>query len=204
MNRNGANPNNVKVVIIGNSDVGKTALMERFMYDKFTSRRGETIGAAYAVKKITRGRQTLVLSIWDTAGTERYRAMMKQYYRNAKAAIVCYDITNNVSLEVLKSWVTELRNNEQDCRIYICGTKKDLVDDGKAKCDVDRDKIKFYAECISSPSIETSSKTGENVDKLFTMIADDLWHEALSSKVSNRPTPIDLCDSAPKRSCCSK
>uniref|UniRef100_A0A0K8TF23 Ras-related protein Rab-24 n=1 Tax=Lygus hesperus TaxID=30085 RepID=A0A0K8TF23_LYGHE len=104
MNKNGVDSNqaNVKVVIIGNSDVGKTALMERFVYEKFSIRRGETLGATFVTKKITRGRQTLVLSIWDTAGTERYRAMMKQYYRKAKAAVVCYDITNKVSLEVLK------------------------------------------------------------------------------------------------------
>ncbi|BET02186.1 RAB24, member RAS oncogene family [Nesidiocoris tenuis] len=188
-----------KIVIVGSSGAGKTALMERFVYSKFTQVRVQTIGATYVSKEVFRGKESIHLSIWDTAGTERYRSMMKQYYRNAKGAIICYDITDKHSWDALRSWATEIRGNEPDCRLFICGTKKDIVDEGYAPPGVHSDCVKFYAEGLQAPSIVSSSKTGENVDALFSMVADELWEE-----VHQKPLKKDVVslDKPVRRNCC--
>jgi Ras-related protein Rab-24 len=87
-----------------------------------------TIGAAYGAKKVLLDdHREVLLGLWDTAGSERYEAMTRVYYRGAKAAIVCYDVMNERSWEKLKFWVEEVKMCEEDCRIYIVGTKIDKL-----------------------------------------------------------------------------
>ncbi|KAL1122799.1 hypothetical protein AAG570_003125 [Ranatra chinensis] len=154
----------IKVVLLGNENVGKTTLLERFINERFIERPYQsTIGAAFAAKDLTSNGRKFIIGVWDTAGSERYRAMLKMFYRNAKAAIICYDICDETSWGQLRSWISELRNHEEDCVIYICGTKKDLVDDGLREREITHETASKYAKSIQVKQIETSSKTGENV-----------------------------------------
>eukprot|EP01100_Stratorugosa_tubuloviscum_P010911 TRINITY_DN475_c0_g5_i1.p1 TRINITY_DN475_c0_g5~~TRINITY_DN475_c0_g5_i1.p1 ORF type:complete len:132 (-),score=63.33 TRINITY_DN475_c0_g5_i1:677-1072(-) len=99
--------------------------------------------------------------------------MSRIYYRGAKAAIVCYDLTNKVSFSKVRFWVEELRTNEKNCDIYIIGTKLDRVLEDNEPRGIDAPEIQNYANEIGAHALETSSKTGYNIDNLFFRIAED-------------------------------
>ncbi|KAB1259065.1 Ras-related protein Rab-24 [Camelus dromedarius] len=144
----------VKVVMLGKEYVGKTSLVERYVHDRFlVGPYQNTIGAAFVAKVMSVGDRTVTLGIWDTAGSERYEAMSRIYYRGAKAAIVCYDLTDSSSFERAKFWVKELRNLEEGCQIYLCGTKSDLLEEDRRRRRVDFHDVQDYADssCSSAP-----------------------------------------------------
>ncbi|KAM3843473.1 ras-related protein Rab-24 [Vipera latastei] len=163
-----------KVVMLGKEYVGKTSLVERYVHNRFlVGPYQNTIGAAFVAKVMPVGGRTVTLGIWDTAGSERYEAMSRIYYRGAKAAIVCYDLTDRSSFQRAKFWVNELQNFEENCRIYLCGTKSDLLEEDKRRREVDFHDVQDYADEIKAELFETSSKTGQNVDELFQKVAED-------------------------------
>ncbi|XP_067133623.1 ras-related protein Rab-24-like [Centruroides vittatus] len=163
----------MKVVLLGKEYGGKTSLVERYVYDRFSgcSVYQNTIGAAYVAKPVEINNRQIILGIWDTAGSERYEAMSKMYYRDAKAAIVCYDLTDGSSFERAKFWVNELKKHEESCKIYLCGTKKDLIRENRNARSVDYHTTTDYADEINTKIYETSSKSGEGVQELFLDIA---------------------------------
>ncbi|XP_033633169.1 ras-related protein Rab-24-like [Asterias rubens] len=165
----------LKVVLLGKEFGGKTSLVERYLHDRF---HGDvpyqnTIGAAFGAKKIEVDSRTVTMGVWDTAGSERYEAMSRIYYRGAKAAIVCYDLTEAPSFDRAKFWVEELKKNEENCKIYLSGNKFDLVDDDKKRRQVDYHSVTDYADELHAEVFETSSKTGYNIKELFFKIAKD-------------------------------
>lgn len=123
------------------------------------------------------GNKCVTLGIWDTAGSERYEAMSRIYYRGAKAAVLCYDLTDRSSFERAKFWVNELKTYEDNCKIYLCGTKHDMVQNDKKLRQVDYHTTTDYADEINAKVFETSSKTGHNVDELFFELAQDYSRE---------------------------
>ncbi|KAJ8394455.1 hypothetical protein AAFF_G00046660 [Aldrovandia affinis] len=166
-----------KVVLLGKEHVGKTSLVERYVHKRFQiGPYQNTIGAAFVAKPIQVGEKVLTLGIWDTAGAERYEAMSRIYYRGACAAIVCYDLTDSGSFSRLKFWVKELQNCEQQCKIYLCGTKSDLVEANRSFRQVDYHDAQDYAEEVEAELFETSSKTGRNIDELFQKVAEDFYN----------------------------
>ncbi|RLW02908.1 hypothetical protein DV515_00006784 [Chloebia gouldiae] len=163
-----------KVVLLGQEGVGKSSLVERCAHGRFRAGPYQnTIGAAFVAKVMTVGDQTVTLGIWDTAGSERYEAMSRIYYRGARAAVVCYDLTDSGSFQRAKFWVNELQNCEEGCRIYLCGTKSDLLEEDRRKRGVDFHDVQDYADEIKADLFETSSKTGQSVDELFQKVAED-------------------------------
>ncbi|CAK9808408.1 Ras-related protein Rab-24 [Anthophora quadrimaculata] len=164
----------LKVVLLGHASVGKTSLVERFVNERFNESLSSqnTIGAAFAAKQIEIDGKKLIMGIWDTAGSEKYDAMTRIYYRGAKAAVVCYDITKANTFQRAKFWIRELRSIEEGCKVYICATKKDILEHG-AVPSLDINIVQTYATGIQSKLFITSSKTGENVAELFNEIAQD-------------------------------
>ncbi|XP_048508602.1 ras-related protein Rab-24-like isoform X2 [Athalia rosae] len=158
-----------------------------------------TIGAAFAAKEVCVGDAKFVLGVWDTAGSERYEAMSKIYYRGAKAAIVCYDATNINSWNRARFWVRELRSVEEECIVYICGTKKDLIDGGEA-ANPDIDIVEKYANGIQSKFYLTSSKNGENVAELFHEISKD--YISNPNNLRSLEETISLTKEAKESHCC--
>ncbi|XP_029196932.1 ras-related protein Rab-24-like isoform X2 [Acropora millepora] len=141
-----------KVVLLGKEFSGKTSLVERYLHERFNENvpYQNTIGAAFGAKKITVGNKSVTLGIWDTAGSERYEAMSRIYYRGAKAAVLCYDLTDKSSFERAKFWVNELKTYEDNCKIYLCGTKHDLVQSDKKSRQVDYHTTTDYADEINA------------------------------------------------------
>ncbi|XP_046386485.1 ras-related protein Rab-24-like [Ischnura elegans] len=193
----------LKVVMLGQEFVGKTSICERFINQHFKENGGyqTTIGAVFVAKPVVSSRgKKIVLGLWDTAGSERYLAMSRIFYRGASAAIVCYDIGSQASWKKAKFWVCELRKHEEDCRIYLCGTKLDLVEERRTERQVNIDDVEPYAEGIQAKSFETSSKTGKNVDRLFQVITDDFLSKPPVVPVG--PENLRLHENVPKKKCC--
>jgi Ras-related protein Rab-5C len=161
-----------KLVLLGESAVGKSSLVLRFVKDQFDDYRESTIGAAFLTQTVTLDDQTTVkFEIWDTAGQERYKSLAPMYYRNANCAVVVYDITQTASLEKARSWVRELqRQADPSIIIALCGNKTDL----NARRQVSQEEAKKYADEEGLMWGETSAKTGEGVSDIFTAIAKKL------------------------------
>ena len=124
-------PLRVKLVLLGASNAGKTALSARYVRDTFSPDTKATVGAAFASHTTeTEGGRRVKFEIWDTAGQERYASLAPLYYRGATAALVVYDGTDVESFERAKYWVGELeRHGDPECAVVLCGNKTDLYDD---------------------------------------------------------------------------
>lgn len=193
----------LKVVLLGKEYGGKTSLVERYLHDRF---HGDvpyqnTIGAAFGAKKVEVDDRVVTMGIWDTAGSERYEAMSRIYYRGAKAAIVCYDLTEGSSFERAKFWVEELLKNEEKCKIYLSGNKYDLVKDEKKNRQVDYHQTTDYADVIHAQVFETSSKTGYNIKELFFKIAKDYLETTKATEAVETHRTLQLEDQPQHKSC---
>ncbi|CAH2064965.1 unnamed protein product, partial [Iphiclides podalirius] len=163
-----------KIVLLGSEHVGKTSLVLRFVSCNFNSGTPyqNTIGAAFCAKTMHSGGKDFNVGIWDTAGSERYEAMTKMYYRGAHAAIICYEPSSLDTWTRLRHWLHELRTVEEECKVYLCATKKDLLDSGTVVREVPEDIVATYSQGLCGHFM-TSSRTGENVEELFQRIVDD-------------------------------
>uniref|UniRef100_A0A3Q4H750 RAB24, member RAS oncogene family n=1 Tax=Neolamprologus brichardi TaxID=32507 RepID=A0A3Q4H750_NEOBR len=156
----------VKVVMLGKESVGKTSLVERYVHHRFL------VGPYQNVIRAKPFISSLVFPTQDTAGSERYEAMSRIYYRGARAAIVCYDLTDSSSFQRARFWVKELQNYEEHCKIYLCGTKSDLIQEDRSLRKIDYHDAQDFAEEIGAQHFETSSKTGNN-SYHFCFIAEE-------------------------------
>ncbi|EDO31322.1 predicted protein, partial [Nematostella vectensis] len=163
----------LKVVLLGKVNSGKTCLVTRYITRAFSEETPSTIGAAFCRKDLYIQGKNLSLAIWDTAGAERYQAMSAMYYRSARAAILCYDLTDSTSFDKAKFWVDQLKAAEPECKIYLCGTKLDLIEEALQTREVQTRAVSSYGRDIGADTFETSSKRGTNVDKVFEKIAED-------------------------------
>lgn len=182
-----ASPPSCKLVILGDSSVGKTSLIHRFSSNKFNEFTANTIGAAFVTKEYCSTRKPdrkVKFEIWDTAGQERYRSLTPMYYRNARIALICFDLSNFLeTFERAKYWKNQLELNfeENEINIKLIGTKNDL--------DSNFDYTIFREEAgDEAPVYRTSAKTGEGVYELFNDITDDLgdaFFEDYKNKLQN-------------------
>ncbi|EKX72116.1 Ras family Rab small STP-binding protein [Theileria equi strain WA] len=162
-----------KLVILGDAFVGKSCIVSRFVKDEFVDQQS-TIGSAFVKHTIKVDDATIIFEIWDTAGQERYRTLAPMYYRGSAAAIIVYDITVRDSFDQAKSWIQELKSYvEPNIVLGLAGNKVDLEDQRSVNLDI----VKEFAKANDCIFMETSAKTGHNINKLFMELARKIPRE---------------------------
>eukprot|EP01035_Chromulina_nebulosa_P019585 gene19585-25488_t len=159
-------PLEIKVCIIGDTDVGKTSLSMRYCHGEFPENSTPTIGASFLQRRVMVDNTEISLQIWDTAGQERFRSMAPMYYRGAKAAICVFDVTNEESFNRIVSWLRDLKAHA-DPNIVVClaGNKCDK----QAKFNLTA--CEELASSLGATFTKTSALTGEGVDQIFELLS---------------------------------
>ncbi|KAM6445290.1 ras-related protein Rab-31 isoform 2-T2 [Rhynochetos jubatus] len=154
----------LKVCLLGDTGVGKSSIVCRFVQDHFDHNISPTIGASFMTKTVPCGNELHKFLIWDTAGQERFHSLAPMYYRGSAAAVIVYDITKQDSFHTLKKWVKELKEHgPENIVMAIAGNKCDLSDIRE----VPMKDAKEYAESIGAIVVETSAKNAVNIEELF-------------------------------------
>ena len=159
----------LKILVIGNSSVGKTSLLLKYIDDYFSETQISTIGVEYKEKVITLNNRKIGLQIWDTSGQERFRSITQNFYRGADGILFVFDVTNKESFDNIKMWLNEPQVVELNSQKILVGNKIDLEEQRV----ISKEKMEdLGAKNNNLVSFETSAKTGENVEKVFTKIAE--------------------------------
>ncbi|KAK8882405.1 Ras- protein Rab-12 [Tritrichomonas musculus] len=188
----------MKVVLLGNTRVGKTSMLARLTNGVFKEDTSATIGAAFQTHVISSDSGCITMQIWDTAGQEKYRALAPMYYRSANVAVLCFDLTNRESFQSLELWVEELvEKGPSNLITVLVGTKLDLVESRvisseEAESFASRNSMAFYGEC--------SAKTGIGVNNIFTKIAE--INESNLDDISVKKIKPEQPQSNEKSKCC--
>ncbi|KAJ8362883.1 hypothetical protein SKAU_G00117140 [Synaphobranchus kaupii] len=158
-----------KILIIGNSSVGKTSFLFRYADDSFSHSFVSTVGIDFKVKTVYRGTKRIKLQIWDTAGQERYRTITTAYYRGAMGFILMYDITNEESFNAVQDWATQIKTYSWDnAQVMLVGNK----------CDQEGERVvtpvrgEGLADQLGFEYLETSAKENINVRRVFDRLVD--------------------------------
>lgn len=161
-----------KIMLIGDSGVGKSSLLSKYACDKFDRSYISTIGVDFKIKTVKHKDKIVKLQIWDTAGQERFRTITASYYRGANGIVVAFDLTDTESFENINRWLNEIDINSSGNKIslIIVGTKADLV----SKRTVSQEVIKKFVSENKCIYVETSSLTGQNVEKAFSEMVVNL------------------------------
>lgn len=157
----------LKVIIVGPSAVGKTSLLNRFVHNEFVLKYKMTIGVDFLTKTIEYEPSKLVkLHIWDIGGQERFKFLHRSFYDGAAGALITFDLSRQHTYSSMKTWLAEMRSiMDNDIPKVIIGNKSDLIPEiGQI---IDRTEAKDYAKSENCFYMETSAKTGENVEKAF-------------------------------------
>ena len=165
----------LKVVLLGDSGVGKTNLISRYVTNKFEEDTKSTIGVEFFCKTYKVNNDKIIkVEIWDTAGQERYKSITSVYYKGAKGAFIVYDITSKKSFDNIDKWINEIKEkNNNDVKLIIIGNKVDL-DNGR-QISFEEAKNKFKDRDV--PLIETSALNDTNVNEAFISMVKILYLE---------------------------
>jgi len=164
-----------KVIIIGEAGVGKSCILYRATTGEFKETYEVTIGAGFSSFSVKINDSTVKLQIWDTAGQENFRSMIRVFYKGSNAAIIVYDVNRKETFAKIEEWLYEVKENARtDAKLVLVGNKKDKETDRQ----IDTTLGKALAEKHGIDHfLETSAKTGEGIENLFLTIAKELYME---------------------------
>jgi Ras-related protein Rab-7A len=198
----------LKVIILGDSGVGKTSLMNQYVHKRFSNQYKATIGADFLTKEVMIDDKLVTLQIWDTAGQERFQSLGVAFYRGADSCVLCYDITDAKSFDNLESWMDEFLvhaapRNADTFPFVVLGNKADLA---SSRRQVSLNKAKAWCQGKGDiPNFETSAKDATNVEQAFHTIAKNALAQEANQKPIFIPDTLDLKaeNKAPEGGCCS-
>ena len=192
----------IKLMVIGDKNVGKTSLIKRFCQNEFDNAFITTIGIDFQIKNIKMNNKKIKIQIWDTAGQERYRVMAKSYYNSSDGFIIVYDITKRESFNQINNWIDQIVNSAPNySKSIIFGNKNDLKDMRQVQINEGKElakqnNFKFY---------ETSAKDSNNINEGFESIIKDILRDIQSIK-SERENTVAIKDkkhkNKGKQPCC--
>ena len=160
-----------KLIIVGDSNVGKTNIMSKYIHNKFNYTSKATIGVEFGTKIVTIDNKKIKAQIWDTAGQERYKSITSAYYKGAKGALIVYDITNKSTFESVDKWVQDLNSyGDKNLTLLLVGNKSDLED----KRQIVKEDGEEKAKSFNLGFIETSACSGDNIDQAFDIMLKEV------------------------------
>ncbi|XP_067255527.1 ras-related protein Rab-36 isoform X2 [Chanodichthys erythropterus] len=183
-----------KAVVVGDLNVGKTCLINRFCKDVFERDYKATIGVDFEIERFEMSGLPYSLQIWDTAGQEKFKCIASAYYRGAQVIITVFDMADIKTLENTQQWLAEaLKENEPNsCFVFLVGTKRDLL--SAEECErTERDAIKIAAE-MNAEFWSVSSKTGENVQEFFFRVAALAFEDAILKDLETEISTAQIGD----------
>ena len=189
----------LKILIVGDSSVGKTNFINRFIENKFNNNYMTTSGIDLKTANLEIKNKNIRIQIWDTAGQEKYKAITKNLFLKVMGAIIIFDITNEKSFNNLNNWVQMIK---EECgphmTIIIVGNKNDLIEQRK----INEEEVIAYANKQKLDYIETSCKTGENVKKAVTILCEKILE---TKEINEDPSFIldnTIFQNQKKKKCC--
>ena len=164
----------LKIVVVGDSGVGKTNIIKRFMTNEFSENFKATIGVEFMSKTYKINKHLFKIEIWDTAGQERYKSITAIYYKGAKGALVVYDTTDQSSFNNIDKWILEIKEKtSKDIKLMIIGNKIDLRDERK----VENEEALKKADTLGIPLMETSALDATNVKEAFYDLLKEIYKD---------------------------
>jgi len=192
----------IKLLLIGDSGVGKSSILLRFSDDSFTPNFVTTIGIDFKIRSLEIDGKKVKVQIWDTAGQEVFRTVTTAYYRGAHGIFIVYDTTTEKSFDSLSNWMKCIRENaDKSVILMLLGNKCDLV----AKRAIDSEKAQTFADENNMQFLETSAKNNINIDEAFTKIVTQIIQNVPLDAISEHKNTVVLLDSdakSPSSSCC--
>ena len=203
-----------KIVLIGDSNVGKTNILSKYLQNEFNPDSKATVGVEFGSKTFNINDNVIKAQIWDTAGTEKYRSITNAYYKGAKGVFVVYDISRKASFNNIDKWLFDLKNNgDENINIVIIGNKIDLENQREVTTEEGEKK----AIINKASFIETSAKNGDNIEKAFNLMIENVYEnfkkenenkENIDSEELNKEKTLNLNSNnenqIKKKKCCSK
>ena len=160
-----------KLLLIGESNVGKTSIIVRYVDNDFQPTGISTLGVDVKCKYVLLNKTKIRLDIWDTAGQERFRGLAKNYFRGGNGFILVYDITDKKSFGKLKGWINDAKEKiDKDYKMIVVGNKKDC----EKEREVEIELLKEFAAKNEVSFLEVSAKTGEGIEQLFNTLVEEL------------------------------
>ena len=197
----------LKVVVVGDSGVGKTNLIKRFITNTFSENSKATVGVEFISKSYKINNQVFKIEMWDTAGQERYKSITAAYYKGAKGALIVYDTTQKTSFENIDKWMVEIKDKaSKDMKLMIIGNKTDLKDSRQ----VETNEALQKAKDLEAPLMETSAKDGSNVREAFYDLLKEMYREIRKkievvesqTKGGNDGIQLETNEKPKKKGCC--
>ena len=195
----------LKVVVVGDSGVGKTNLIKRFTSDNFSYDSKATVGVEFISKSYIINKKVFKIEIWDTAGQERYKAITSAYYKGAKGCLIVYDTTSQASFNNIDKWMSEIKEKAlTNIKVLIIGNKIDLKD----KRIVSIEDAMQKAQELQAPIMETSALDATNVKEAFFDLMREMYKEIkknldlIEESENNDGVQLDTNQEEKKKGCC--
>ena len=173
----------LKILILGDSAVGKTCLLLKYIDGFFPETYISTIGVEYKIKPINKNNTKITLEIWDTCGQERYKSLSKSFMKGADGIIFQYDISDKKTVEHIKNWITESENENTGFKKIIVGNKIDLPEESRQ---VKKETMEKFCNEKQLKGIEVSAKSGENVENAFNMLTELIIENMTKEEIINK------------------
>ena len=187
-----------RVVVVGDSAVGKTSIITRVVNGRFSLREPPTSGSSFLIHRLNVNGKMVNLQIWDTAGQERYRSLGPIYYRNADIGLIVFSLADKESSENIESWYESFSAIAgTDTLTFVVANKKDL-DEGT----VDMESVRGWAAEHGLPVFETSALSGDGIGELFKEIGEGIIKKGVPPKSIEDQTPTEASQTSEPKSCC--